>query len=177
MFKKWVYDSGGDVNFSVTNIFDNGKCVESKSFQTYNNKTTTNTLKDRTSKSEIWESTTSDGETTRSYSEIDNLKLTIIVKDSGDNIVSKQEQIRDKNGNVVENKVYSGKEVIYWQKSIFNNKSQEVEKKMLSGYDEGIYVYKYDSFDNKGNWTRKIEYKNDEINSLTIREIECWKKG
>ena len=43
---------------------------------------------------------------------------------------------------------------------------------MLAGYDDNtIYTYKYDAFDKKGNWTKKIEYKNGEIAKLTIREI------
>jgi len=169
--KMVYYNSDGDVNFSVTNTFENGKCIENKSYQKYNDLTTTSTLKNRTSKSEIWESTTSDGKTTTQYSEIENLKTTMIVKDSDDNAVSKVELIRDNKGNIVEYKVYNEEKVVYWYKSTFNEKSQEVERKMLSGYDEGIYTYKYDSFDKKRNWTKKVEYKDGEIESLTIREI------
>ncbi len=52
---------------------------------------------------------------------------------------------------------------------------QELEKKILAGNlsdEEEIFTYKYNAFDEKGNWTKKFEYKDGEIVSITIREIE-----
>ena len=167
------YDEDGDMMYSVTNTFKDGVCIESKFYQKYSDATTTSSLKDKTSKSETWEMKTSDGKITTSYSEYDKLKTTIITKDSENNVVSKEEQTKDNKGNIIEVKVYNEDDVVYWYKSTFDDKSQEIEKKMLAGgYDEGIYTYKYDSFDKKGNWIRKIEYKDGEIESLAIREIE-----
>ncbi|MDH6306825.1 hypothetical protein M2459_002159 [Parabacteroides sp. PF5-5] len=173
-FQKIVcYDGDGDMKYSITNIFKNGECIESKFYQKYNDVTSTSNLKNRTSKSETWERKTSDGKITTSYSEFDKLKTTIITKDSEDNVVSKEEQTKDNKGNIIEFKVYNGEDVAYWYKSAFDDKSQEIEKKILAGgYDEGIYTYKYDSFDKKGNWIKKIEYKDGEIESLAIREIK-----
>jgi hypothetical protein len=97
----------------------------------------------------------------------------VIIKDSDGNILSKSEIEIDNNGNIIEYKVYDDSETLYYcYKSTFDNKSQEIERKILGGYNEGLYTYKYDSFDSKGNWTKKIEYKDGEIESLEIRKIE-----
>ena len=166
------YDSEGDTTYSETNTFEGGKCIESTTYHKYVNEiTSTYKLKNRTWKSEIWEGKTSEGKTITVYRKYENLKLTMVTKDFDNNIVSKIEQITDDNGNIVEYKVYNKGKVVYWYKSIFNDKSQEVERKMLSDYDEGICTYKYDSFDKKGNWTKKIEYKDGKIESMTIREV------
>ena len=164
-----------------TNTFKNGKCIEMKSYEKYKNNdlTTTKTLQSRTSKSEIWECIRSDSTMpTLLFIEFENLKKTIVeIEPIINYTLSKEEIIIDKNGNIVEckyiNRKYYKKEYIeYWSKSTFNDKSQEVEKKMFAGYDNNtIYTYKYDAFDKKGNWTKKIEYQNGEIKSLTIREI------
>ena len=166
------YDDDGDVVFYISYVFENGECIETKFYQKYNNTTTISSLKNRTSKNETWERKTFDGKTTTSYSEYDKLTTTIITKDSENNIVSKEEQVRDNRGNFVEIKVFNEEKVTYWYKSKFDDNSQEIERKMLEGYEEGIYTYKYDSFDKKGNWIKRVEYKDGEIKSLTIREIE-----
>ena len=165
-----IYDSDGVMFSSMTNKFENGKHIETKLFHAYYGEET-HTLKERTSKSEIWEITMPDGKTAQRYCEIENLKLTTIFKDSDGNIVSKREEIKDKKGNTVEFKEYDENEVARWYKATFNDKSQEIEKKVLSGSGEGIYTCKYDSFDKKGNWTKRINYKNGKIQSLVIREI------
>jgi hypothetical protein len=166
------YDDDGDVVFSISYVFEDGECIETKSYQKYNNIVSTSSLKNRTSKNETWERKTSDGKITTSYSEYDKLTRTTITKDSENIIVSKEEQIIDNKGNLVEIKVYNEEKVVYWYKSKFDDNSQEIERKMLVGYDEGIFTYKYDSFDKKGNWIKRVEYKDGKIESLTIREIE-----
>lgn len=166
------YDNNGDAIFTITNIFENGKCIESKSFQRYNNITTTNTLKDRTSKNEVWENKSTSGTVATTSIVFGSLESIIIVKDSVGNAISKVEQKIDGKGNIIEYKVYNNDKVIYWYKSTYNDKSQEKERKILAGDDDGIYTYQYASFDKHDNWTKKVEYKNGEIESLTIRKIE-----
>jgi len=166
------YNDEGDIVFSESYVFEDGECVETKSYQKYNNIVSTSRLKNRTSKNETWERETSDGKITTSYSEYDKFTTTIITKDSENNIVSKQENTIDNKGNLVEIKVYKEEKVVYWYKTKFDDNSQEIERKMLVSYDEGVFTYKYDSFDKKGNWIKRFEYKDGEIKSLTIREIE-----
>jgi hypothetical protein len=43
---------------------------------------------------------------------------------------------------------------------------------ILAGYDEGVYTYIYESFDKKGNWTKKFGYLDGEIECLITREIK-----
>jgi hypothetical protein len=165
------YNDDGNAVYTITNKFENGKCVESKVHQKYNDISTTNTIKERTSKKEVWERKTSDGRITTSHIEHGNLKSTTIIKDSDGNTVSKTERRFDSKGNVLEFKRYSEKDVVYWTKSIFDDDSREIEKKMLDGSDDCVYTYKYDSFDKKGNWTKRFEYKDGDIEYITIRKI------
>jgi len=170
--KEIKYDSDGDIIYSETNTFEDGKWIESTTYHKYINEvTTTYKLKNRTSKSEIWEGKTSEGKTITLYRKYEYLKLAMVRKDFDDNIVTKIEQITDDNGNIVEYKAYEKGEVVYWYKSTFKDKSQEIERKMLSDYDKGIYTYQYGSFDKNGNWTKKIERKDEKIESITIRKI------
>jgi hypothetical protein len=166
------YNADGDIVYSGNNKFEDGKCIESKEHQKYNNISCINILKERKSQSDIWEHKYSDGRITTTFTVYEGQKVTTVIKDSDGNTIQKIEQQYDKNGNCIEYKNYGENQVDYWFISKFNEKYQEFEKKVLEGYDEGNYIYKYDSFDNKSNWTKKIEYKDGEIESLTIREIK-----
>lgn len=171
--KVMLYNEDGDLFLSMTNVFKDGECVETESYNKYSNSTVTSSLKEKTSNNETWERKTSEGKITTSFRVFDRYKITTFTKDSEQNTISKEEQIRDSKGNLIELKVFDKEKVTYWYKSTFDVKSQEIEKKVLTtGYDEGIYTYRYESFDTKGNWTRKIEYKDGEVVSLTIRQIE-----
>ena len=166
------YNSIGDIIYSETHTFESGKCIEITTYQKYNDITSTIKLKNRTPNSETWEKKTSLGETTISYSEYENMGMTTVTKDLEDNIVSQVELVYDDNRNIVEHKYSKHGEVLIWEKSTFNDKSQEIKIERFLGYEDGIYFYKYDCFDKKRNWTKKIEYNKDgEIKSLTIREI------
>lgn len=167
-----VYDYDGDVIFSRTYKYENGKQVETNSFQKYNNILTTDVLKNRTSKSETWETTTSDGRTTTTNLEIGNQKTISVTKDSDGNTISKADIRFDKKRNLVEQKIYSENQVVYWVKSTFDDDSKEITKTILAGGDDGIYRYEYKEFDNKGNWTKRIEYLNEELGFVTMREIK-----
>jgi hypothetical protein len=169
--KTTIYDFDGDVVFTTTNKFEDGKCVENNSFQRYNSISTTNILKNRTSKNESWESKTSDGRTTTSNIELGNQKTISTIKDSDGNTISKIEQHFDNNGNLVEHKVYGENQVAYWVKSTFDDDSKEITKTMLVDGNDEIYTYTYKEVDKRGNWTKRIEHLNGEFESITIREI------
>ena len=166
------YNSIGDIIFSETQTFEGDECIEMTSYQKYNDITSTSKLKNRTPNSETWERKTSKGETTISYSKYENMEMTTVTKDLEGNIVSQAELVYDDNRNIVEHKYSKNGEVLIWEKSTFNDKSQEVKREIFLGYEDGIYFYKYDCFDEKRNWTKKMEYNKDGgIKSLTIREI------
>ncbi len=157
---------------TIINQFEEGKYVGSKWYQA--NNTIITTLKERTSNSEILEQF--DGTNTLTvYVNYETFKRTSTFKNSADTIVCREEITIDANGNIIEVKVYRKEFSDYWHKSTFNEKSQELEKKILAGNlsdEEEIFTYKYNAFDEKGNWTKKFEYKDGEIVSITIREIE-----
>ena len=170
--KEVVYDSEENEFYSQIYTYKDGKCIEIKLFYRHYDETVT-TLKNRTSKSEVWESKKTDGQTETTYKEVKKRKTTKVIKDFDGIIKSETEETSDKNGNITEYKISHNGEIFLWYKSTFDDKSQIIEKEVISGSGEGIYTYKYDSFDEKGNWTKKIEYnKNGEIQSLTIREIK-----
>jgi len=166
------YNRQFDVAATVTYQYEDGKHVGGKWY--YNMDTIITTLKERTSNSEIFEQF--DGTNTLTlYVNYETFKRTDIFKDAADTIVCKSETTIDANGNIIEVKVYRKEFSDYWHKSTFNEKSQEIERRILIGGlsdEEEIFTYKYDAFDEKGNWTKKTEYKNGKIFSLTIREIE-----
>jgi hypothetical protein len=170
--KMTAYDSEGEVVYSNTNEYVDGKCVESTSFQMYNNVTTTNTLKSSTGNSFSWEQTSSDGKTTTSLVERGKDKTTTTVKDSNGNIVSKYEQFYDGRGNIIELKAYGEDgSVVYSEKSTFDDDAREVTKTMTSRDEETVFSYSYEAVDDKGNWIRRIERLDGEL-IVTTREIK-----
>jgi len=168
--KEVAYDADDNEYYSQIYTYKNGKCIEIKLLYRIYDETVT-TLKSRTSKREIWESKKPDGKTETTYKEVKKRKTTKVLKDAEGNITSEAEETSDKNGNITEYKISHYGEIFLWYKSTFDNKSQIIEREVISGSGEGIYTYKYDSFDEKGNWTKQIEYKDNEIQTLTIREI------
>jgi len=170
--KMEMYDDDEEIIYSSNYKYENGKCIENKTYRKYDDISTVNTLRERKNKNEIWENKSSDGKIMTTFNSYENQKRITVTKDSEGNIKSKGENQFDKNGNIIERKYFNDEKVEYWQISKFNNKSQELEKKVIEGYDEGVYTYKYESFDEKGNWTKKIEYKGDEVETLTIRVIK-----
>ena len=169
--KEVVYDSDDNEFYTRIYTYKDGKNIECKLIYRHYDETV-NTLKSRTSKSEVWESKKPDGKTETIYCKLKKRKLTKFLKDSDGNITSEIEETSDKKGNITEYKHSNNGKIYLWYKSTFGEKSQVIEKEVITGSGEGIYTYKYDFFDEKGNWTKQFEYKDGKIHSLTIREIE-----
>ncbi|MCD8029323.1 MAG: hypothetical protein LUF85_00335 [Bacteroides sp.] len=167
-----VYNYEGELNFTLTHTFENGKRVETRSYQRYNSLSETSLLTNRTSSQETWETQLSDGTITTTYIELEDQKKTEVVKDSEGNITSRTEQFFDRKGNLKEYKAYDeNNKVRYWFKTTFDTHSRELTQTTLVGNNEEVYTYKYVASDDKGNWTKRIEYVDGELESVTLREI------
>lgn len=172
--KMTVYGYDGDVDFSMTYKYDGDKCVETNSFQSYNEISRKSVLKSSTKNSFVWEMTSSGGTVVTEFVERGNNKMTTVQKDTDGDIISKFEQIYDKNGNVVEIKGYGEDgEVVYRTVSTFDGDSREITRKEWNGVDyESEYLYSYEAEDDKGNWTKRIDRADGELETVTIREIK-----
>lgn len=170
------YNGDGEEIFSVKNEFKDGKCCLVKTHQQYNDISATQTPVSMTTTNEIWNVKMSLGNTEHVYIEFDKAKQnkTIIRKSSDGKEINKTFEKYDAQGNLIENKITNTDgNAVYWTKSKFDENNQEIERKNLAGgYSEGIFAYKYSEIDEKGNWTNKIEYKDGEVESITVREIK-----
>lgn len=170
------YNGDGEEIFSVKNEFKDGKCCLVKTHQQYNDISVTQTPVSITSTNEIWDVKTSLVSAEKVYIEFDKAKQnkTITRKSSDGKTINKTLEKYDAQGNLIENKITNPDgNAVYWTKSKFDENNQEIERKILAGgYGEGVFAYKYAEIDEKGNWTNKIEYKDGEVESITVREIK-----
>ena len=172
--KMTMYGYDGDVDFRVTYKYDGDKCVEINSFESYNEISRKSVLKSNTKNSFVWEVTTSDGTMSTQYTERGNNKITTVEKDADGNTIHKIENTYDNNGNLIEYKSYGedGK-VAYRTVSTFDGNSREITNTVWYGEDDAEeYTFSYEAEDDKGNWTKRIDRANGELESVTIREIK-----
>ncbi len=167
-----MYNSDGDVVFSIIHYFEDGRCIETSAFH-YGKLVDTRTFESGTKKSYVWKLTASDGTVTTLHTERGENKMTTVEKDAAGNAVSKGETTYDCNGNIIEYSAYDAEgELAYRTLSTFDDDSREITKKMWhGGVDSGEYSYSYETFDDNGNWTKRIDRLNGEIESVTMREI------
>ena len=171
-----IHCYSGDTLSVVTDKFKKGYLVESHSVSKSDSTLTTYTLKNKESKNKIMEAIASDGSFITSVIETEGRKEVTTKKNSEGKTTGKYERYFDNKGNIIEYKVLGKDEVDYWSKLKFDNKSRLTKKEVIvcsenmSG-EVGVYTYKYEESDSKGNWTKNIEYFDGKPSRITIREI------
>ncbi|MCG8794595.1 hypothetical protein [Tenacibaculum finnmarkense] len=80
----------------------------------------------------------------------------------------------DNKGNEVEMRYYdSGGNFDEEYYSKYDNKGNKIEMSSSNAFGKkSKYIYKYDNFDKKGNWTKKITFKNEIPDDILEREFE-----
>lgn len=173
-----VYSPGGDIKYSFEHLYKDKNCYQtifkriSFNLKTMDSDTITSISKLLKSNGNlfIWENTTNDSdpqlskvEKSRSY-----IKTTTEVgKDS--------KQINEawyNNSNLVEQKITTGSEIVFWTKSQYDKQNRLIELKNLVGNDKETVSYSYNKMDNKENWIERIEYINGKPENIIIREIK-----
>lgn len=93
------------------------------------------------------------------------------------NIVSRKDFFLDKSGNIIEEIDKENEKIVYWFQAKFDKQNQEVERNIIQSDSLiGLYRYEYENFDDKNNWISKLEYKNGELTTRTIRTINYMKE-
>lgn len=166
----------GDTIFIATDKLKKGYLEESYYVSKSDSILTAYTFKNRDSKTKIMEAKSSDGGFTTSVIETEGKKEVVTDKNSEGKTTGKYERYFDHKGNIIEYKVLGKDEVDYWTKLTFDNKSRLTKKEVIVCSENmsgkvGVYTYKYEEADSKGNWTKSVEYFNDKPSHITTREI------
>lgn len=169
LVKQSLYNEAGECIIRIENTYNGKKCIKSTTYYSYSNETSIQNLIEVKDNTQIWEIKQGDEITLSECVNSDNYSCITKKKDGA--VTEKQEHWFNDNGNVIEVKITNGKEIVYWSKSKFQD-GNEVQTEFLKGDLGGIATYLYSNYDDKGNWTKKIVYRNGEPEGIVIREIE-----
>lgn len=166
--KYGIYNDDGDCIVRTENTYNGDECTRTTFYNSYNDETTIQNLIEVKGNTQIWEIRQGDKITQSEFVKSDKYNCT--TKKDG-TATEKQEHWLNDNGDVIEIKITNDTEIVYWSKSKFQN-GNEVQTEYLKGDDGGIATYSYSDYDDMGNWTKKIVYRNGEAEYIIKREIQ-----
>lgn len=168
-----IYDNSGNCVSSIENIYD-GNVLSKIIFDSSYISNLVETKGDTT----IWEINI-DGETVR-MEQIKNEKYFCTVGEQ-EGSIRKDEQWFDKDGNSIEHKLTeefssvaaaeAEEDVVLWSKSQYKGRNI-IQTEYLKGQNQGVDIYSYSDYDDKGNWIKRIISHNGNPAYIENREIK-----
>lgn len=169
LVKYGIYNEDGDCIVRIEHTYNGEECTQSTFYNSYSDETTIQNLIEVKDNTQIWEIRQGDKITQVEFVKSDKYSRHTTRKDGA--IEEQQENWFDDNGNVIEVKIVKGNDIVYWAKSKFQD-GNEVQTEYLKGDDGGVATYAYEDYDDTGNWTKKIVYRNGEPTYIIKREIK-----